>query len=283
MNSIKLLKINKNVLFQFVLKLFLFRAVIRLAELFEEADKTQKICGIAYATRQVLFRLNIETDVKGVENIPTSGPLIIASNHPGTFDAIILASQLPRNDLMIIVSDNSFFRDLPNLKAHFIFSTIDPMDRMEVIRKSIRHLKTGGALLFFPSGKIDPDPAVLPGASQGISDWSRSLEIFLKKVQDSRLILAITSGVISNDFINHFITQLYRSGHERRRVMEFMQVIKVLVNEKQFQLNPKITFSEEITNEQLQLLSSNNEENLIRALALNLLDIHLKQIYAGIC
>ena len=41
----------------------------------------------------------------GAELLPTEGPLVIAANHPGAYDSLVITSQIPRDDVKIISSD----------------------------------------------------------------------------------------------------------------------------------------------------------------------------------
>ena len=97
-----------------------------------------------------------QTKVIGAETLPKEGPLLIASNHPGAYDSLVISSQIPRDDLKIISSDIPFVKKLPETSKHMIFSTHDPHDRMSAARKAIRHLKDGGALLIFARATMDP-------------------------------------------------------------------------------------------------------------------------------
>ena len=235
--------------------------------------------GIVAAAQYALPELTHTATALGQQDIPARGPLVIASNHPGTYDAFAIISQLPRDDIKLIVSGIPFFRNLPNASQHFIFATHDTNQRTNVIRQSIRHLQEGGALLIFPSGRIDPDPSILPGAGDGLQRWSRSIEVFLRKVPESRLVLTIASGVLSGDFVNHFFPRMFKNDHERRRVTEFMQVIRQMVQLKPLDLYPKVSFSGPLSME--NTLSGNGEDRdaIIKQNANQLLDFHLKQFY----
>src|SRR5208337_3641093 len=102
--------------------------------------------------------------VNGAERIPTSGPVILLSNHPGMTDTACLCAAIPRPDLRILASDRPFLRALPAASRSLFFLPDQPEKRREVLRRSISHLRAGGALLTFPAGEIEPDPSVLPGA-----------------------------------------------------------------------------------------------------------------------
>jgi len=221
-----------------------------------------------------------EVRADGNDGIPADGPLIIASNHPGTYDALSLISQLPRGDVKLVVSGIPFFRNLPNASRHFIFATLDTNIRAEAIRQSIRHLRAGGTLLIFPSGRIDPDPAVYPDAMQNLSRWSRSVELFLNRVSGARLVLAITSGVVSRAFIHHPFARLFSNDHERRRVVEFMQVIRQMTARQPLSLDPRISFARPL--ESAEITSASGELNHERVLntARGLLNHHLACYYS---
>jgi hypothetical protein len=203
--------------------------------------------GFVEAAKIAIAELSGGFEETGSQFIPSSGPVIIASNHPGTYDGFALIANLKRDDFKVMVSGIPFFRNLPNASKYLIYSTHDVNDRMQAIRQSIAHLRSGGALLIFPSGRIDPDPAILPGAANALSHWSRSILVFMRKVQEASLVLAITSGVLSKEFIHHPIPRLFRNDHERRRVMEFMQIIKQMVRGKPVSVNPRVSFSQPIS------------------------------------
>jgi len=94
------------------------------------------------------------TDLRvwGQSNVPKEGPLLIISNHPGTYDSIAISAALPRNDLKIIAGGYPFLRQLPAASQHLIFVSSDIQERMTSLRNAIRHLQQGSSLLIFPSG-----------------------------------------------------------------------------------------------------------------------------------
>ena len=161
--------------------------VNHFSKLIVEFDISIRDRGYVYASTQILKKLTGDVIADGQEYIPANGPLIIASNHPGTYDGLAIISKLPRNDFRLIVSGIPFFQNLPNASKNLIFATHDTSDRMDVLRKSIRHLQGGGALLIFPSGRLDPDPSIFSNAGEGLKMWSRSIEVFLNKVPDAQL------------------------------------------------------------------------------------------------
>jgi len=253
--------------------------VNRFSRLIAEFDASVMNHGFVNASRLILKKLSGEVVATGQEFIPSDGPLIIASNHPGTYDGLAIISHLPRNDFRLIVSGIPFFQNLPNASKYLIFATHDPSDRMDVIRKSVRHLQGGGSLLIFPSGRLDPDPSIYPDAGEGLKRWSRSIDVFLKKVPEAQLILTIASGVLSREFINHPFIKLFRNDHEQRRMMEFMQVIRQMAMGKPVELHPKVTFSKRLNQSDFEKNAVSNSETAILEKATQLLNQHIKFYY----
>jgi len=256
------------------------RPVNRFSGLIVEFDTSIRDNGYVYASTQILKKLAGEVAADGQEFIPASGPLIIASNHPGTYDGLAIISKLPRNDFRLIVSGIPFFQNLPNASKNLIFATHDTADRMDVLRKSIRHLQEGGALLIFPSGRLDPDPSIFTDASEGLKRWSRSIEVFLKKVPEAQLVLTIASGVLSGKYIHHPIARLFKNDHEQRRFMEFMQVIRQMALGKPLELHPKVTFARPFKQNETLILSDHYSEHTILERSLALLDQHVNLYYS---
>lgn len=263
-----------------VLGKFFLNSTRNFSDFFAEIDGLVKEKGISYAARTALHTLCRGVCSTGEQQIPKKGPLMIASNHPGTYDSLAIISRLPRNDVKVVVSGIPFFKNLPNSSHHFLFSSRDTFDRMNVIRQSIRHLQDGGALLIFPSGRIDPDPALLPGAESDLKRWSRSIEIFIRKIPQMNIIMTITSEVLSKEYIHHPFAKLFRKDSlERRRVMEFLQVIQQMVATKQLNLMPKISFASPINAEELISKGKSQINELIFNHSSGLLSKHMQQYY----
>jgi hypothetical protein len=116
---------------------------------------------------------------------------------------------------------------------------------MQVIRESIRHLKNGGALLIFPRGSIEADPAFMPDPDGEFHLWSRSLEIFLQRVPNLQILITIASGVISPVAMRHPITWFRKGRPDRQRLAFLYQLIRQFLSGKQlFDLAPRVTFGD---------------------------------------
>ena len=190
-------------------------------------DRTVANSGFREAASEVLPRLINQLEVIGLHRVPTSGPLLVVSNHPGSADGLAIAASLPRNDLKIVVSALPFIRSLPNSAQHLIYTDpLEPHKRMGVIRSSVRHLRDGGALLIFPRGKVEPDPAWLPGAMDSLSRWSASLGLIARSVPEANIVTTIVSGVISRNSLRNPLARWPKDPRQRQLLAEIIQVIQ---------------------------------------------------------
>ena len=206
------------------------------------------------------------------EQIPQEGPLLIAANHPGTFDSLAIASIVPRQDLRIVVGENPFFCHLPNARRYFIYSPQDTYGRMETIRSAIRHLNSGGALLTFPSGHLDPDPLHFPAAARAaLSRWSASSEIFMRKAPQARFVAAINSGFVDPVYLRNPITRIRSTVETRQRLAEVIQIIQQVVFKRQISCQPRILFGHPVTTSQL-ISPSGDVQAQIQEIASSLMD-----------
>lgn len=220
------------------------RATRRFSELFAEVDRIVDEQGLPAGAVWLLRQLTSGCEARGVENVPQSGPLVIASNHPGTVDSLALTASAQRKDLKIIASDVAFLRNLPHIREHVIFApALNVQRRMIAVRESIRHLQVGGSLLLFAHGTIDPDPAFMPSAAQELIGWSRSLEIFLRSVPEVQVVVSIVSGVLDPASMRHPITWLRRARTDRQRLAMMIQIIEQMLGRK-LHLTPKVSFGE---------------------------------------
>ncbi len=203
--------------------------------------------GHAAGARWFLPRFVKSHSVRGVENIPASGPFVIAANHPGSIDAVVITAHSTRRDLKFIIGDIEFFRHMPHSCEGFIFAPPkeDTAGRMQVVRESIHHLQDGGGLLIFPRGGIEADPEFMPNADDEFHHWSRSLEIFLKHVPNLQTLITIVSGVIAPSAMKNPITWFRKKRPDRQRLAFVYQLSRQLLSGKQlFNLAPRVTFGE---------------------------------------
>ncbi len=249
------------------------RATRRFSELFAEVDHVVEKQGLPAGALFLLHRLASDLETRGTARIPQEGPLIIACNHPGTVDSLALTASAGRYDLKIIASAVPFLENLPHIREHLIFTPrLNVQKRMISVRESLRHLRSGGALLLFAHGTIDPDPAFMPAAFTELDGWSRSLEIFLRGVPEAQVVVGIVSHVLDPSCMRHPLTWFRRARPDRQRLAMMIQVIEQMLG-KQFDIHPRVSYGEVLD---LQAIGSPEQAlNIITRHAQCLMESHL--------
>lgn len=116
----------------------------------------------AKALLGVLFTL-WRMKVYGAENVPPSGPVIIACNHVSYFDPPLLGTGCPRR-IRYMAKDSLFTIPVlgPLIRAFGAY----PVDRtgspMAAIRRSVEQLRAGQSIGIFPEGTRNLDGTVKP-------------------------------------------------------------------------------------------------------------------------
>ncbi|MEW6240651.1 MAG: 1-acyl-sn-glycerol-3-phosphate acyltransferase [Chloroflexota bacterium] len=230
-----------------IVRMLFGRAARKFSELAVGLDRVVAEHGIAAGARWVLPRFVKDHAARGLENIPPTGPLVIAANHPGAYDSVVISAHVTRPDYKVIIGDIPFFENLPHVSEHAIYAPAlqNTYGRMQVIRESIRHLQGGGALLIFARGGIEPDPALMPAPDAEFNLWSRSLQIFLERVPQTRVLVTIVGGVIASKMWRHPITWFRKARPDRQRLAFMMQIAQqVLSGKEKFGLTPRVSFGE---------------------------------------
>ncbi|MCI0549342.1 MAG: 1-acyl-sn-glycerol-3-phosphate acyltransferase [Anaerolineae bacterium] len=259
---------------------FMFgRAAKHFATLGMELDCVVAEQGIAAGARWVLPRFVKDHSACGIKNIPMQGPLVIAANHPGSYDSLVISAHVTRPDYKIIIGDIPFFEHLPHVSEHAIYAPNDRdiAGRMQVVRQAIRHLKNDGALLIFARGGIEADPAFMPNADGEFNQWSRSLEIFLRSIPHLQVLITLVSGVISEIAMRHPITWFRKKRPDRQRLAFMYQMIRQMLSGREiFGLSPHVTFGDLISS-----TDTNSREHVLQSIAQSarkLLPAHISKL-----
>jgi hypothetical protein len=197
----------------------------RFANQMADFDRRVGEEGLRQASRRTLERFVSRLEVVGQEQVPPNGPLLVLSNHPGMTDTLALFSSLPRPDLRIVASERPFLHALTNVSRQLIYVPDDAGKRMGVVRNVVSHLRRGGAALTFPAGEIEPDPACMPGALDSLGSWSESIAVFARLVPETRILVAIVSGVIWSASLVHPLTRLGKGQKEGERIAASLQIL----------------------------------------------------------
>jgi 1-acyl-sn-glycerol-3-phosphate acyltransferase len=183
--------------------------------------------GLSEGGAWLLAQMSAGLSTAGLEHLPAKGPVFILSNHPGMTDTVALfASLASRPDLRVIALDRPFLRALPHVARQLIFLPDNESGRGAVIRDAARHLRQGGALLTFPAGEIEPDPAVSgpEAALDALQAWSGSYGLLTRLVPETRVVPAVVSHVISPGATQHPLTLLRSNAHDKAKLAAALQV-----------------------------------------------------------
>jgi len=139
---------------------------------------------IAYRMLRVLGRLALrwfyrDVEVVGIEQLPVSGPVLLASNHPNALvDALVITCTLQRPVTLTAKAtllENPIIRGLVRLAGVVPLrrtaddvarsgapGAIDPTRNAGAFTAVLETLETGGVVLLFPEGKSHSDPNLAP-------------------------------------------------------------------------------------------------------------------------
>ena len=202
--------------------------VRRFTRIVRGFDDRVAASGLAAASAWVLEHLAGGLLVAGGAQVPARGPLLVLANHPGMTDtAALFASLQMRADLRVIARDRPFLRALPHASASLILLDNDAHSRMRALYAGVKHLRRGGALLTFPAGEIEPDPAAagIQPAVDALQAWSDNSALVARAVPQTRIVTAIVSQVVSAKALRHPLTRLRRDATDRERLAAALQIL----------------------------------------------------------
>lgn len=137
-------------------------------------------------------------EIVGVENVPRTGPFIIASNHASHLDPPIVGSLLPRQ--MAFFARKTLWSNRIARWWLDIVGTI-PVDRdgasdVGAIKNVLRTLQSGKALILFPEGTRSPDGRLQPAKpGVGLIACRTQVPVLPVRIFDSHLAFGRTGGL----------------------------------------------------------------------------------------
>jgi 1-acyl-sn-glycerol-3-phosphate acyltransferase len=210
----------------------------RLARQIATYDEIVGEFGLRAGAEWALERMTRHFKVEGRERVPRDGSLLLVSNHPGLSDAVALFALTPRLDLRVVASEWPLLGALPNTSRHLFTLAETSARRLGAVRAAARHLRDGGALLTFPAGRMEPDPAVVPGAVEAIGRWSASVDLFARLAPYLTVVPVVVSGVLSPAAFGNPLTCLRRREEDRRWLASNLQMLVPPLRN----VSPRITF-----------------------------------------
>jgi 1-acyl-sn-glycerol-3-phosphate acyltransferase len=121
-------------------------------------------------TRHILLPPYASMEARGLENVPMTGPVVVASNHLNDTDPGVLVWNFGRP--LTFMTKSELFK-IPLLKQFLVAFGAFPVRRGEAdlgaLRAASEVLKLGGALVIFPEGTRSGARAALKEAMPGVA------------------------------------------------------------------------------------------------------------------
>jgi len=197
----------------------------RFARTVLEFDRRVACDGLHAAATWGLGQFAAKVEVVGIDRLSQQGPLLLVANHPGITDTLAIFASLPRRDLHTVAAARPFLQALDNMTRRLIFVDESAGSHLGVVRSVTQQLRQGGCVLTFPAGKIEPDPALLPGAAAALEGWSDSIGLFARLAPAAQIVPVLVSGVFSPAALHSPLVRLRRKQAERERFAAMLQVV----------------------------------------------------------
>ena len=129
--------------------------------------------------------LNINYEVDGKVNIPSSGPCLIICNHPfGIVDGLIISALVAevREDYKILINEE--LAEVNHIKKYLFPLSFKKTKGAKISNinsknKAIKHLKNNGLLITFPSGEVATSKFIFDKAEE--REWKPLVASIYKK------------------------------------------------------------------------------------------------------
>ena len=158
---------------EFVLKLTHLR---HLFNAYEAVIRNEVSGNNIYEKLLKALNIRLKFDPNILEQIPSSGPLLITSNHPyGGIDGMSLMALIKQKRPDVKFMATSFLLKIPELREDIIAVNLESSeagktDREKAFKLALEHVSNGGALVMFPAGRVAQAPFYYPTKAVD-SDW----------------------------------------------------------------------------------------------------------------
>jgi len=207
-----------------LLERLFMRPALRFSRLALKFDQAAGEGGLFHAARQVLPAFIQGYSIAQSAPVPPEGPLLVLANHPGGPDSLAMLAAINRPDLYVVTAEHRLLSALPHTGRHLVMFSNTDVDRMGVLKSVLALLRKGKAVLLFPYGMLETDPAINPDGGATLQGWSRSPGMFLSRVPNACLILGVISGTISKAAYNSPLARLSWTKKRRQQRAMLMQM-----------------------------------------------------------
>ncbi len=154
--------------------------------------------GLTAGMRWILSRYYAGVSGVRTAELPV-GPIIFAGNHPGLGDLPALCSLIERDDILILAKDRSLTREMRGILSHCIVIDESLRSRARAIQQIMEALGQGKAVVLYPAGEIEPDPAVTPRGVPILRSWEPVIDALATRIRKHHLRVPVvpvyTEGV----------------------------------------------------------------------------------------
>ena len=224
------LNVNRVKALRYLITLLGSKTTCWLADLLSRWDSQVARSSFVETAHDALALFTSGFELSSAEAIPKTGPLLAVANHPGMYDSIGAIVTVGREDVRVVAARREFFRVLPNISAHLLTIEKDASLRLEAMHHIIQALKDGQAVIIFPSGRLEPEPSLMPGAADALDLWSGSVGIFLSKVPETRLLPILISQTLSPKAWHSWPARLPKAQKRRHQAAMGWQFVKQRVS-----------------------------------------------------
>jgi 1-acyl-sn-glycerol-3-phosphate acyltransferase len=223
--------------------------------------------GLGAAARALLARLGATHAVEG--SIPRAGGLLVATNHPGAYDALVLMAAIDRRDMLFLAAERAFLRALPEVARSLLFiPEREAAGRARALRRAVQHLRSGGAIVHFGAGAIEPDPAFSDGGDP-LGPWIEGTGLLARAAirAGASVVPALVSGVHSPRAKALAVTK----WAERRNVTTLAPLLQITLPPFR-DVRARVRFGAPMARDLLEGKSDEGAAGAIRAAARDLVD-----------
>jgi len=185
-----------------IASIFLFVPAFLLAANARMFERIIRKRGLAQASRWIIRCYYSGISVYG-RRIPDRGPLLVVCNHPGLGDANALVAAMEREDFKIVVTENELYPTMPRFSSHLITIPEDKRFPVSAFRAVLSAFRRGEAVVLFPAGRVEFDPAFIDKEESLLRSWSPLVGFLCLQAAKQRIPVSVLPVMISNVYSRH--------------------------------------------------------------------------------
>lgn len=163
----------------------IIKRIIHQDELNFAINRSRANSGVPFIN-EILEYWNIKINVRGSENIPSSGRFVFVANHPvGGIDALSFLSTIYRFFQNVISPSNQLFNYIPNLQPVILGVNVFGTNTKDTVVRFNQLFESDSQIMIFPAG-------IVSRRSRGIIsdlDWQKTF--ITKSIQYKRDVIPV--------------------------------------------------------------------------------------------